>query len=344
MWRELAGVGLWRVGVGGEAAEQALDGGEVDPGLGVLLGVLVVLGEAPAPAMPSDRAFHRPSPRHDREAGLPLGAPHHLDADAELPLRPLGERAAVVAVAEDQFQLGRRLGPHRQQLLGRLRVREVGRRHERADQIAGRVGQDVPLAAADPFSARPGRARRPPQSSSPSGCRSARRWAAPPGPPAGAPARAGRRSGAPESRPRSTCRSSSAPCCSSGTRAATGAIGSRCATGTAPRRRPAAGRPPSGGPGRTCAPRTGAPAPTTHRSGRSHTAGRALSRSFVPFRSFALGIHPTCPITLSSPGSNFQTPSEISALWLLMAYAIPSTELLRPCSSPESALSTVTLT
>src|SRR5581483_9032510 len=71
MWRDLAGVGLWRVGVGGEAAEQALDGGEVDPGLGVLLGVLVVLGEAPAPAMPSDRAFHRPSPRCGCRAPAP---------------------------------------------------------------------------------------------------------------------------------------------------------------------------------------------------------------------------------------------------------------------------------
>ncbi len=128
-----------------EAAE-----GQGDHGLGDIGAFLVILGQAPPSAQPSEGPLDHPATRDDDEAAA-SDAP---DDDQGQPEQKAGEdhrQAVVDAVGEDGLEPAIQPLDPRQQVTRTVGVLDVGGVDEDAEQETGRVDGDVALAPLDLF-------------------------------------------------------------------------------------------------------------------------------------------------------------------------------------------------
>jgi hypothetical protein len=151
-----------------QAPQHDADHGERDPGFFAAGEQLVVLGQAPPSAEPSQGTFDHPAPRQHLEAGGPterlgaclwwgpdpalatVGVCHNLDLAAQFGLHPLGKAATLVAtIRPDQLQAGKDPAQRRQQQFASLLVLDVGFMHELVQDQSVGIYQDVAFASLD---------------------------------------------------------------------------------------------------------------------------------------------------------------------------------------------------
>src|SRR2546423_10327209 len=108
-------MGYWPRRVRGEMLEQAMNRGDIDPGLTVAGVALVVAGQAPTMREPRQRPLHNPALRERYKASLVGRARDHRDLDPIVFLDLDLECASIVAVAPELDQLGIPRPIHRQQ-------------------------------------------------------------------------------------------------------------------------------------------------------------------------------------------------------------------------------------
>ncbi len=132
----------------GKAVQHEADGGQGDHRFGDLREFLVVLGQPPVSAKPTERSFDHPPPGQDDETGSGDAA----DEDQRQAEQEAGEenREAIVdAVGEHRFEpTVQRLDPV-QQGPRAVGILDVGGVDDDAQQEAGRIDRDVAFAAPD---------------------------------------------------------------------------------------------------------------------------------------------------------------------------------------------------
>ena len=97
-----------------------------------------------------DGAFHDPAPGDDLEALGLGGAFDHLDPPGGIGHGPAQLRAAVGAVGEDRLQEGKEAaGPAIQDQRGAVSILDIGRMHDRVEDQAEGVDEQVALLALD---------------------------------------------------------------------------------------------------------------------------------------------------------------------------------------------------
>src|SRR6266851_3825589 len=133
-----------------EAAGQELDTGDHEPGESTFDGGLEILGETAVSVEPGDGALDHPAALDEVEARGGLDA---LD-DFDRPLAELFECglefvAGVAGIGEDMAQPGKGIADGGEEERGSITILEACFMHDRADQQARCVGQDVALAALD---------------------------------------------------------------------------------------------------------------------------------------------------------------------------------------------------
>ena len=139
---------IWVYSCSCQSSHEKLDTGEEEPGFGACDSGFEVFGQASIAIEPSQRAFDHPAARHDFEALCGVGSLDDFERPAAEALERLGQLGpGVSAVGEDMAQPGAG-GPDRAEHgRGAVAVLNIGGMHDRGDQQAARVGQDVALAA-----------------------------------------------------------------------------------------------------------------------------------------------------------------------------------------------------
>lgn len=131
----------------GQAVDHEANGGQRDPGLGDLGEFLIIFGQAPVAAKPSERSLNHPSARNDDEAG-PSDAADDDQRQAKQEAREQNRQPVVDAVGEDRLEPAvQRLDPA-QQGPRAAGVLNVGGMDEDAKQKAGGVDGNVAFAPA----------------------------------------------------------------------------------------------------------------------------------------------------------------------------------------------------
>src|SRR5713226_5854385 len=133
-----------------ETAGEELDTGDHEPGESTFDGGLEILGETAVSVEPGDGALDHPAALDEVEARGGLDA---LD-DFDRPLAELFECglefvAGVAGIGEDMAQPGKGIADGGEEERGSITILEACFMHDRADQQARCVGQDVALAALD---------------------------------------------------------------------------------------------------------------------------------------------------------------------------------------------------
>ena len=136
--------------ISGESSEHKPDARQSDEGDGGSVEVFVVLGQAPAAIDPGDGALDDPAPGDDLETLGLGGALDHLDPPGGIGHGPAQLLAAVSAVGEDRLQEGKQpAGPAVQNQRGAVAVLYVGRMHDRVEDQAEGIDEQVALLALD---------------------------------------------------------------------------------------------------------------------------------------------------------------------------------------------------
>ena len=133
----------------GEAVQHEPDHGQLDHGLGDLGQLLVLLGEAAPATQPAERPLRHPAAREENEALGPGEAPDH---DQGKPEQEAGEQSREPVVsAIGEHDLEPRVEPLQpaQQIAGTIGILDVGGMDNNAEQQAGGIDRDMPLAAFD---------------------------------------------------------------------------------------------------------------------------------------------------------------------------------------------------
>ena len=125
------------------------DHGQLDHGLRNLGQLFVLPGQPPPAAKPAEGSLRHPAAREEDEA---LGSGEALDHDQGQPEQEAGEpgRDPVVS-AIGEHHLEPRVEPLQpaQQIAGTIGILDVGGMDDNAEQQAGGVDRDMPLAALD---------------------------------------------------------------------------------------------------------------------------------------------------------------------------------------------------
>ena len=137
-----------------------MDGSEVDPGFAGLGEVLEVFGATTPPVEPGKGPFHNPAARQEEEAALARRTADHGQLEVvALPDRLL-HLALVGLIDPDEAQARVAIGGLSADQFRAITVLEPRGMHDRDQQEAERVDQEVALASLDFFSPRRSRARR----------------------------------------------------------------------------------------------------------------------------------------------------------------------------------------
>ena len=133
----------------GEAVQHEADHGQFDHGLRDLGQLFVLPGQPPPAAKPTERPLRHPAAREEDEALGPGGAPDHDQGQPEQEAGEPGREPVVSAICEHDLEP--RVEPLQpaQQVTGTIGVLNVGGMDNDAEQQAGGVDRDMPLAALD---------------------------------------------------------------------------------------------------------------------------------------------------------------------------------------------------
>jgi hypothetical protein len=133
-----------------ETAGEELDTGNHKPGESAFDGGLKILGKTAVSVEPGDGSLDHPTALDEVEARGGLGAPDDFDRPfAELLEGVLKFVAGVAGIGEDMAQPGTNMADCGEQERRSIAILNACLMHDRADQQARRVGQDVALAAFD---------------------------------------------------------------------------------------------------------------------------------------------------------------------------------------------------
>src|SRR6266851_9072047 len=131
-----------------EAAGEVLDTGDHKPSESTFDGGLEILGETAVSVEPGNGALDHPAAHDEVETRGGWGAPDDFDGPlAELFECGLELVAGVAGIGEDMAQPGKGIADGGEEERGSIAILNAGFMHDRADQQARCVGQDVALAA-----------------------------------------------------------------------------------------------------------------------------------------------------------------------------------------------------